>query len=315
MTGDAPIAAEEATPSFAVESPPLIWQDGCVVPWDHATVHVMSETACSGANVFEGIRAYAAAGSLHVLALEEHLRRLRQSAALLYLPYEMSDRSWLSALEALVQALEIRQDCYLRPTVYAVAGKTLRTTEVGHALALYVLPARLRGTPKRAIVSHYRRLDELTLSPRIKSGGGFLQFRLAEAEASQALGEDYEVLMLNRRGTLSEAIGASVFVVLDGVLHTPGLDSDLLESITRQIVIKRLAPGLGLEVVERDVTHAELLDADEVFLAGTMCELLPLGEIDGRTIGTGGCGELTRRLLAAYEALWSDPAEPLVTRL
>jgi branched-chain amino acid aminotransferase len=304
-----------APPSFAVDSPSLIWHDGRVIPWRDATVHVMSETACSGANVFEGVRIYGVGGALHVLALGQHLGRLRRSAELLNLPYDMDAPAWLSAIQALVRALGIAENCYLRPTVYAVAGKTYRTTEVGHSLALYLLPPKPLGVAKRAVVSRYRRLDELTLPPRIKCGGGFLPFRLAEEEASRLLGDDYEVLMMNRRGTLSEAIGASVFLVVNGQLHTPGLDSDLLDSITRQIVITRLAPQLGLEVVERDVEQAELLEADEVFLAGTMCELLPLGQIGGTTIGDGNCGDLTSRLLAAYEALWSDPGDELVTVL
>jgi len=143
----------------------------------------------------------------------------------------------------------------------------------------------------RCGVSTWRRPGDLTLSPRIKSGGGFLSLRLARIEAAERGFDD--VIMLNERGTVAEATGANVFVVRDGVAITPPPTDGILEGITRARLLSQLPGAVAVPAAEREIGRSELYAADEIFLCSTLHEIQPVTEIDGFAIGSGKPGPVT----------------------
>ncbi|WP_444984572.1 branched-chain amino acid transaminase [Halomonas mongoliensis] len=265
-----------------------IWMDGEWLPWREAKVHVFSHTLHYGMGCFEGVRAYAGPKGTHLFRVAEHTRRLRESAHALDIPLSFS-------AEALIQA---QRDClsrngltdaYLKPTVFLGAeGLGLRasglSTHVMIAawdLGAYLTPEAARGG-LRALTSSWARHHVNISLCRAKTSGHYVNSMLALNTAVKA-GFD-ETLMLDPEGYVAEASAANVFLLRDGVLHTPEVTS-CLRGITRDSVIRLAREALGIEVVERRITRDELYTAEEAFLTGTAAEILPLRELDGRHIG------------------------------
>src|SRR5215831_14688732 len=231
---------------MALTTPEALWFNGAVVPWATATVHIWSETAARGANVFEGIRAYwdEETRAYHALSLPEHMRRLTQSARLLRFPAGPAVTQLCDGMGQLLAALDFGEHAYLRPTLFLddARGQGAGATDVSAGAYIVCFRApRPAGTGTiRCGVSTWRRPGDLTLSPRIKSGAGFLSLRLARIEAAERGFDD--MIMLNDRGTVAEATGANVFVVRDGVTITPPATVGILEGITRARLLN-LLPG------------------------------------------------------------------------
>lgn len=236
----------------------------------------------------------------HAMA-HDHLTRLWRSARMLRIPVtEAMIDSLRVGTVALARALGGRAHLYLRPTVYIDSGRygfRPETTRVGSFVAGFPVDRPEPGTGLRCLVSSWRRESDLTMPPRIKSGGAYNSFRLPLIEASQRGFDD--AILLDEHGLVSEATGAAVFLVRDRRLITPDLASGVLESITRRKVME-LAPELGYEGHERRVSRSELYVADEVFLAGTLCEVQAVTDVDGLLIGSGRPGPATMRLAAVY---------------
>jgi branched-chain amino acid aminotransferase len=278
-------------------SPEWIWINGAVVPWADACVHVYSETAVRGANVFEGIRAYwhEETCEYYALFLSEHLRRLAQSAKLLRFPTTTTDTELCDGMAQLLHALDFREHVYLRPTLYLDDARGQGAGAIDVSTGAYVVcfqaprPAGTAGI--RCGVSSWRRPSDLTLSPRIKSGAGFLSLRLARVEAAERGFDD--VIMLNERGTVAEATGANVVIVRSGVAITPPVTVGLLEGVTRARLLQLLPGALDTQVVEREIGRSELYAADEIFLCSTLHEIRPVVQIDGFQVGNGAPGPVT----------------------
>jgi branched-chain amino acid aminotransferase len=290
-----------------VERPPVLWFNGRLVSWDEGVVHVWSEVAIRGTNVFEGLRAYwdASAGCHRLVSLEAHLARLFQSARLLRLPTEHVTAAGLrDAVFALIGALGERSHLYVRPTIYVEEGRH------GHRSGEMVMGAYVVAFPVpralavhsgiRCCVSSWRRASDAVFPPRIKAGAAYLAFRLSSIEASER-GCD-EAILLDQAGDVAEATGASVFVVRDGVVYTPPVSSSILESITRRHAIRLLA-AMGVDVRERAVNRTELHVADEVFLTGTLAEITPVVELDGRPVAEGLPGPVAAACRDRYLAI------------
>lgn len=279
---------------MTLSTPKALWFNGAVVPWATATVHVWSETAARGANVFEGIRAYwhEETRAYYALSLPEHLRRLTQSARLLRFPACPADTQLCAGMGQLLSALDFGEHAYLRPTLFLddAHGQGAGATDVSTgAYILCFRASRPAGTAAiRCGVSTWRRPNDLTLSPRVKSGAGFLSLRLARIEAAERGVDD--VIMLNDRGTVAEATGANVFVVRAGVAITPPVTVGILEGITRARLLGQLPGEVGVPAVEREIGRSELYAADEIFLCSTLHEIQPVVEIDGFTVGDGKPG-------------------------
>lgn len=283
------------------EPPPLLWFNGSVVPWDAGVVHVWSEYAQRGASVFEGVRAYWAPGEerLYGVAVDEHLRRLDRSARLSRFPGYAGPDTFRRAIDELTDALGLRADAYLRPTVYIAHGRYgYRPDEVEMGAFVVGFPV---GPPPRSVscaVSSWRRVPDTAFPPLVKSGAAYQTLRLPIIEARQRGFDD--VILLNDRGLVAEASGAVVFLVTDGEVTTPPVSAGNLDSITGRYLTELLARDFGRTVRVRDVSRTELHLADEVFLAGTLAEVQPVVRIDDLAVGDGTPGPLTSALRERY---------------
>ena len=285
-------------------NPKYLWFNGEIVPWEQATLHATDTIWSSIHTVFEGIRAYwnAEAETIYVFRLREHLRRLEQSMRLIRLPSPYPPMKLLDDLPALLQRNEVREDTYIRVVSFPTARRMASQSdeEVPNLLAdTAPHPSHLHeDTCRHLMVSSYMRIGESVMPPRVKTMGNYRNSELAMSEARLA-GYDGPI-MLNRLGEVAESAWSCIVIVRDGTLITPDLNSDVLESITRDTLLRLARERLGIPVAERRVARTELYLADEAFLCGTAAEIRPVGSIDRYTLGSGGVGPITRRLRDLY---------------
>jgi len=265
-----------------------IWQDGEWLEWREAKVHVFTHTLHYGMGCFEGVRAYAGEQGTALFRVAEHTRRLAESAHALDIPMDFSEAALIDAQQECLRKNQLT-NAYLKPTVFLGAeGLGLRakglSTHVMIAawdLGPYLSPEAKR-CGLRALTSSWARHHVNISLCRAKTSGHYVNSMLALNTAVKA-GFD-ETIMLDPEGYVAEASAANVFLLRDGVLHTPEVTS-CLQGITRDSVIQLAREALGIEVRERRITRDELYTADEAFLTGTAAEILPLRELDGRKIG------------------------------
>jgi branched-chain amino acid aminotransferase len=271
-----------------------IWMDGSFVPWDDATVHVLTPTLHYGYGVFEGIRAYPTDRGPAVFQLRPHMERLLRSARLYppldTIPWSVDDL--VDTARELIRVNGHEAGCYLRPTIILGYGEIglnpipsdpqtiMASWEWGSYLGEDAL---INGV--RVMISSYRRIGKNTIPPAGKANGQYLNSSLAKVEALRA-GYD-EAVMLSEDGYVAEGTGENLFVVHDGVIWTPPLSDGPLGGITRSSVMT-IARDLGFEVVERSLVRTDLFLADEIFLTGTAAELTPVREVAGYEIGPRG---------------------------
>ena len=281
-----------------------IWFDGKLIPWEQANVHVLTHTLHYGLGVFEGIRCYKLHdGRSAVFRLEEHVRRLFDSAHICMLPMPFSQEQIVEACLETVRANGL-DECYLRPIAFMGSGEMglgARTNPTQVAVVAWRWGAYLgeegltRGI--RAKVSSFQRAAVNTLMSKGKINGHYVNSILAKREV-QAIGYD-EAIMLDTQGYVSEASGENIFVVRDGEVATPPMGVSILAGITRNSVM-RVMQGLGLTIHERLISRDELYIADEVFMVGTAAEVTPVRELDDRQIGAGSRGPITEKVQNAY---------------
>ena len=278
------------------DRPGRIWYDGEMVPWQDATLHVLSHALHYASAVFEGERIY----NGRIFKLTEHTERLFHSAKRLdmRIPYSVAEID--NACDALVADSGIK-DGYVRPIVWRgseLMGVSAQQTKIHVAVAVWEWPAyftpeaRMEGI--RMELSKWKRPDPQTIPADTKATGLYMICTLSK-HAAEANGYN-DALMLDYRGYIAEATGANIFMVTDGKIHTPTPDC-FLDGISRQTVIA-LAKKRGYEVIERHIMPEELTKATEVFLTGTAVEVTPVKEI-GKHIFTPG--EITRTLLEDYD--------------
>ena len=282
----------------------LIWLNGEFVAWEDAKVHVLTHALHYGTGVFEGIRAYETPNGTGIFRNQDHLERLEKSAKLYYMDVPYSREQ----LREVTHELIVRngfKSCYIRPLVwrgYGPMGLKPLDNPIEAMIAVWEWGAYLGEDGKRngvrARTSSYRRISSESLIPHSKASGQYLNSVLAKIESVKAGYE--EAILLDDKGYVCEGTGENVFVIKDGVIHTPGQADAILDGINRKSIIQ-IARDLGFEVVERDLARAELYLADEVFVSGTAAELTPLREIDDHAIGDGRPGEITRTVQAAFE--------------
>jgi branched-chain amino acid aminotransferase len=268
----------------------IIWWNGSLVPWDSARVHVTSETALRGLNVFEGLRAYWRPNerAYAVIGLDAHLDRLAESARLTLIPAPDIRQRMLSGIDALLQRISDPSDLYMRPTLYVDRGGYEHDPQriiVGEFISWRREPARTSRSLKCGI-SSWTRVPPSCLPSKAKIGATYTAFRLARLEMTTR-GLD-EAILLNEHGHITETAGGSIFIARSGVLATPSLSSGILSSITRRIVIDVLCPRLGYEVQERSLTPDDLRAADGAFIVGTLDEISNISSVDEHEFGKDG---------------------------
>ena len=280
----------------------VIWFDGRLIPWRDARLHVLSHGLHYASAVFEGERAYGG----HIFKLREHTERLHHSAAIMgfEIPYGAAEID--AACRRLLVEMNL-DDAYVRPFAWRgseMMGVSAQHNAIHTAIAVWEWPsyftpeARMKGI--RLDWAPYRRPDPRTAPVLCKAAGLYMVCTLSK-HAAEAKGYD-DALMLDWRGRVAETTGANVFLVQEGVIHTPVPDC-FLDGLTRQTVIG-LAQARGYRVVERVVMPEEFADTQEVFITGTAAEVTPISEIGEHSFEVG---EITKGLMEDYDRLVRTP--------
>jgi branched-chain amino acid aminotransferase len=275
-----------------------IWMDGKLVPWDEAQVHVLTHALHYGLGVFEGIRCYETAKGPAVFRLQEHVKRLVTSAHIFMMDLPFSEGEISEAVLETVRVNKVKE-CYIRPIAfigYGAMGLYVRENPINVVIAVWPWGTYLgeEGLEKgiRIKTSSFVRSHVNTNMTRAKVTGYYVNSQLAKREALMS-GYD-EALLLDSDGYVSEGSGENIFVVRDGVIKTTPPTS-ILEGITRESVMI-FAKEQGIPVKEERFTRDEVYIADEAFFTGTAAEITPISELDGRAIGGGGRGQITKKL-------------------
>ena len=287
----------------------FIWHEGRLVPWEQATVHVLSHALHYGSSVFEGIRVYETPQGAVGFRLTDHVRRLFHSAKIYRIKVPYTREAITAACRDVVRENGLLRGAYIRPIVYrgygemGVAGNIEQPASV--SIAAWEWGSYLgEGGLEQGVdvcVSSWQRVAPNTVPALAKAGGNYLSSALVTLEARR-LGFA-EGLALSVDGYVSEGAGENLFLVQNGKLYTPPVAASILSGITRDTVAT-LAKSLGLEVLEQNIPRELLYIADEVFLTGTAAEITPVRSVDKITIGEGKRGPITERLQKLFFGLF-----------
>ena len=286
--------------------PEWIWHNGQIKPWAEATTHVMAHALHYGSSVFEGIRSYDTPNGPAIFRLTDHNKRLYASARI----YDMPMPYGLDEINAACRDVLKKNDlgaAYLRPFAFrGLGGFGLSAdTPVDMSVAAWKMGAYLgEGVLENGIdacVSSWQRFAPNTIPAGAKAGGNYLSGQLVAREARRlGFGEG---IALASTGLLSDGAGENLFLVFNGELHTTPISAALLNGITRNTIIT-LAQKVGIKVVERDLPREYLYLCDELFMCGTAAEITPIRSVDGRVIGEGVAGPVTRQIQKLFFGLF-----------
>lgn len=282
----------------------LIWLKGQILNVNDAMVNVLSPTSQFGLNVFEGIPCYwnDEEKQLYAFRLDEHYDRLLSSAKLIQLENKYTKDDFKKALVDIIKANEYDEDLSIRQTLF-VDGFGSWGSE--NPVEMFVAPIPRGKTSSEynkkglnCCITSWRRISDENLSPRIKCGANYINSRVGQREAIR---NGYDTcIFLNEAGKVAEGPGSCLFIVKDTKLITPCLTDSVLESITRDTIIRLAQEELNLEVIERTIDRTELYMANEAFLCGSAMEITPIYSIDRYNIGTGEQGVVTKELHLKY---------------
>lgn len=254
---------------------------------DMNVVSLFNPSFLYGINCFEGIRAYwnASLSRLVYLDLDAHLDRLYESIAQIGFPVPVGQTELKRELLALMDEEQVREDAYIRVTVFIGGDGSWRTSDgIHYMISARSLPSMLgKHRPIRVGISRFRRISGRSMPPNVKAGANYLNSRYALLDVT-ARGFD-DALFLAETGVVSEATGSAIFFIREGRVYTPSLDCDLLRSITRMRVI-RICGRLGIPVCEEWIEPTAIPGFEAAFLAGTMIELRPIAAIDETRFAT-----------------------------
>ncbi len=276
-----------------------------VVPFAEARIHVLTPAFKYGASVFEGLRGYwnPQQNQMFLFRVHEHLQRLQAGMRLLRFADGVGNDRLLQSLVDLLEANKFRETVHIRMLAFLDGdGEIGASGPVGVAIAALARPLSPQGQIGIKLgVSSWRRMNDSSMPPRLKTTANYVNSRLAALEARHN-GFD-NALILNGQGKVSEAPTACFFMVRHGRLATPSVTSDILESITRATIVELASERLGLRVEERDIDRTELYDCDEAFICGTGPEIIPVTHVDRLPVGNGQPGAITRQIQDLYFAV------------
>ena len=280
----------------------ITYFEGDYRPWHDAKVHVFAPAMKYGAGVFEGVRGYwsETRGEMVLFRLDEHLTRLEYSQRVMRFDRVFTPKEMAEPILEVMRRNAFAEHVHLRPVVYVDGnGPVGSLGPVEYAVT--AVPSGIKDTVENGVavqVSSWQRVADLAMPTRVKANANYNNSRMASMQARH---DGYgAALMMNQKGHVSEGPGMCFFMVRDGVPVTPSITSNILESITRDTVIKILRDELGLETVERDVDRSELYACEEAFFCGTAWEISPITSIDGIPVGMGKIGPLAGRLAEIY---------------
>jgi len=277
--------------------------DGQLVPWEEAKVHVLTHSLHYGLGVFEGIRCYKGDEGTAIFRLEEHTERLFRSAKVVQMTIPFSHKEVSDAIVETVRVNKLEEG-YIRPLAYIGYGEMglyAKDAEIQLSIAVwpwgtYLGEEGLRNGIRVTVSSFTRHHVNISLT-RAKVSGYYVNSQLAKREAKEA-GFD-EAVLLDTDGFIAEGPGENIFIVRKGVLKTTPMSSSILEGITRETILQ-LAEEHNIKIREERFTRDDLYLADEAFFTGTAAEVTPIREVDGRVIGSGKPGPITKQLQQSF---------------
>ncbi|MFW5703809.1 MAG: branched-chain amino acid transaminase [Patescibacteria group bacterium] len=283
---------------------PYAFFEGKVVKVEDAKVSIMTNALQYGTGVFGGLRGYynKEQGSISIFRLDDHIKRFYQSFRILGVELRISPEEAKQAVIELMEKNNPTVDTYIRIFGYAdslnLAPNLARESQFGYFVYMVPLSDYL-ATDKglSVMVSSWRRLADNAIPSRAKISGSYVNAALAKQQAIQ-LGFD-EAIYLNESGHVSEGSAMNIAIVRDGTIITPAVTDDILEGITIRSVLK-VAEDMGIPVVTRSIDRSELYIADEAFFTGTAAQIAWIARVDGRTVGDGTQGPITRKLQESF---------------
>ncbi|OLE67064.1 MAG: branched chain amino acid aminotransferase [Acidobacteria bacterium 13_1_20CM_2_68_7] len=289
-----------------------IWMNGRLIPWEQATVHVLSHVIHYGSCIFEGIRCYKTQRGPAVFRLRDHADRLFDGCRIYRMEIPYSREEIEAAILETVRVNKL-EACYIRPLVYRgyeSLGVDPFPCPIDVAIAAYPWGAYLgKDAAEKGVdvmVSSWRRPAPDTLPAMAKASANYMNSQLIKMEA---LVNGYvEGIALDAAGYVSEGSGENLFLAKKGVLHTPPLTASILPGITRQTIVQ-LAQDLKIPLIERSIPREALYTADEVFFVGTAAEVTPIRTIDRVPVARGKRGEITSRFQAEFRSITSGQTD------
>ena len=286
-----------------LETVEKIWMDGELVDWADAKIHILTHTLHYGSGVFEGIRAYETSRGPAIFRLDDHIRRLFDSAKIFMIDVPYTHQELVDATIETVRVNNV-DSCYIRPIVYLGYGEmglNPLPCPVNASIAVWPWGSYLGDdgvrNGVRMKVSSWKRHDPNIMPPAAKGTGMYINSSMAKIEALKS-GYD-EAILLSPQGYVSECTGENIFVVRNGTVVTPPVSAGALEGIT-QASVHRIANDLGIPYEVGNILRSDLYTCDEAFLSGTAAEVVPIRSVDDREVGEPG--PITRQIQETYFA-------------
>jgi branched-chain amino acid aminotransferase len=290
----------------------IVWRNGELIPWEKATIHVMSHVVNYASYVFEGIRCYNTKRGPGIFRLDAHLERLLNSARIYRMQVPFSYDEIKEACRQIVTANNYKE-CYLRPMIfrgYGAFGVDPFSSPIETCIATWqwgkYLGAEAIEQGVDVCVSSWTRIAPNTLPSMAKASANYMNSQLIKMEAK--INGYAEGIALDPEGYISEGSGENIFLIKNGTVMTPPLYSTVLPGITRDSVIK-ICEGMGIPVLERAIPREMLYISDEVFFTGTAAEITPIRSVDRVQVGAGKRGQLTTEIQNRFFDIVTGKAE------
>jgi branched-chain amino acid aminotransferase len=283
-----------------------VFYEGEFARYNDVRLGLMTHALHYGTGVFEGIRAYWNPKQEQLFLLEPvaHFERMRRSANVMRMRLPYSTEELVNFTVEVLRRNEFKSDVYIRPLLYTSSEEIgVRLHNLDHSFFIYAIPFGNYVEVEagiRCMVSSWRRVPDQALPARAKITGSYAQSALAKSEAVES-GFD-EAIVLTIDGSVSEGSAENLFMYKDGAFVTPPVTDDILEGVTRTLMMKLIKDELGLPMVERSIDRTELYTCEELFLCGTGAQVSPVIEVDRRAVGNGKVGEFTQELQNIYFA-------------
>jgi branched-chain amino acid aminotransferase len=283
---------------MAIQKTEKIWHNGKLIPWDDATLHVMSHVVNYGSSVFEGIRCYALPSGPAIFRAPEHMQRLLDSARIYRIDVDFTLDDLTHGLVDLIRNNGV-WPCYIRPIIlrgYGEAGVNPFNSPTEVYICNYPWGKYLGADAAQGVdvcISSWTRIAPNTLPAMAKAGANYMNSQLIKMEA--IINGYAEGIALDVNGYVSEGSGENLFVARNGVLQTAPLGNSVLPGITRDSILQ-IARDLGIRIIEQQIPRESLYIADEVFFTGTAAEVTPIRSVDKISVGKGVVGPITKSI-------------------
>ncbi|HEY8802646.1 MAG TPA: branched-chain amino acid transaminase [Candidatus Dormibacteraeota bacterium] len=281
-----------------------VFHEGEFGRYNDVRLGLMTHALHYGTGVFEGIRAYwnSKQEQLYLLEAAAHYERMRRSANVMRMTLPYSTEELINFTIELLRRNQFKSDVYVRPLLYTSSEEIgVRLHNLEHSFFIYAIPFGNYVEIEagiRCMVSTWRRVPDQSLPARAKVTGSYAQSALAKSEAIEA-GFD-EAIVLTVDGHVSEGSAENLFMLKDGTFVTPPVTDDILEGVTRTLLMRLIREELGKPVIERSIDRTELYTCDELLLCGTGAQISPVVEVDRRPVGNGKVGEFSQELQNIY---------------